>query len=115
MKATSLTEANHKLELASDRDKRHRQVMKNLAGNLVHKGVGLATAGTFGLLRKKGVSMGVKGFPIKLGIWTIATITEVLTDGLLQQAAGGLGNQSINSYLENAIATGTMIAGEGEV
>ena len=80
---------------------------------LVRKsGVALTSVG-LGALRKHGVSPGVKGLPWKPLAWLGLTMVEAFGKGVVQSFAAGASDATMAVYLENAIASGSMVAGEG--
>ncbi len=111
--ATSLTEANQKLEAAEARNQRAKLGTKTLEGVLVRKSMVVLTSTSFGAMRKFKVPTTIKGFPWKLGVWTLVTGVEALSKGMVQQAAGGISDTTMGIYLYDATATGSVIAGEG--
>jgi hypothetical protein len=107
----SVTEANAALSRAHTRDMRHKQTMAQLEGALVRKASGVFTSGVLGSMAIYGVPVDIKGFPWKLGVWTAATLTEAMTSGMVQKAAGGVGDATMAIYTYLAITRKTVVAG----
>jgi hypothetical protein len=91
---------------------RHRQSMQKVETALLRKAVVATTAAGFGMMRRHSVSMSIKGFPWKLAVWLGATVTEAMTKGGVQTVAGALGDTTLASYTEGAVAGGSLIAGD---
>jgi hypothetical protein len=109
----SLKQANETLERLRNRDSRAKLGMQRLEHALVRKAAVATSAGVMGAMRRHGVPNEIKGFPWKMGIWTVATIFEALGKGLVQSVAGGIGDSTLAIYTHNGVATGSLIAGEG--
>jgi hypothetical protein len=109
----SLAEARSRLEAALNRDKRAKVTMHRLESALVRKATITLTAAGFGAMTRHKVPNAVKGFPWKLGVWAGATLVEALTDGFVQQMAGAVGDTTLGVYTHDAVAQGTLIAGDG--
>lgn len=110
---TSISEANEALASAKATQQRTKQREHMLAAALTRKGVVALAAGTYGAMDMMGVSKTIKGFPWKIGIWFLSTLTEAVSKGLIQQSAGGVSDTTLALYLHGAIAGKTVIAGEG--
>jgi hypothetical protein len=113
MAALSAHDANAALARAKNRDHKHALAMRAVEGAFVRKSVGVLAAGTMGAMKRAAVPEDVKGFPWKLGLWTVAQLAQVLLDGMPQQVAGGIADSTISIYTYNAVVKGTLIAGEG--
>lgn len=109
-----MTTAAEALTRLHNATKRHNQSMQKIETALLRKAVVTASAAGYGMLRRHKVPLSVKGFPWKLGVVLVANITEAFTKGGVQTAAGALGDYTLGSYTENATASGTLIAGEGD-
>lgn len=110
----SVTEANKKLEAKEKRDAKAKQAMKSMEGALVRKAVVVLAAGGYGAMKKYGVTNNIKGFPVKLAAFVVTTAAQAMTKGALQQAAAAVSDTSLAVYVENAVATGSLIAGDGD-
>lgn len=92
---------------------KHRQSMRGLEMGLLRKATITVTSAGYGAMRKHAVPMSIKGFPWKLGVWLAATVTEVAVKSPAVVAiAGAIGDTSLASYTEGAVASGQLIAGE---
>lgn len=111
--AHSLTEANAALASAHSRDQRHKQTIQRLEAALVRKVTGTVLAGTYGAMKRAAVPNTIKGFPWKLGTWTLFQLAEALTSGMVQAAAGAMADATMHVYTHDAVAGATLIAGEG--
>lgn len=83
-----------------------------LVNGAVRKGMVALTSGVYGALHRYGVRDDIAGFPWRLGVWTLATITEALSRGAVQSTAAGISDASMAVYLERAIATDSLVAGD---
>ena len=101
------------LEAAHRRDAKHRDIMKRLQHSLIRKAGITLTAATYGAMRRHSVPLAIKSFPWKVGVWFGSTLVEAMTKGGVQAVAGAISDTTMASYTENAIATGSLIAGDG--
>lgn len=112
--ATNLVKANKTIESQDRRLAKDKQSAKTLEGAFVRKSVSGLTAGAYGTMKRMGVSNTVKGFPWKLGVFSFATLVEAMSKGMVQSAAAGVADMTFGIYLHDAIASGSLIAGEDE-
>lgn len=114
--------ASQASKLAVEKQK-HRQSLANakrraekrsMTDALVRKGAILSTAGVIGAMNRFDVPVEIGGFPWKVGVAGLAWIGEALTGGVAQSVFGGIGDGTLAIYVERAISTKTLIAGEDE-
>jgi hypothetical protein len=98
---------------AHARDARHRLHKKAMELGLVRKATVSLAAGAMGAMKKHGVANDIKGFPWKLGLWTLATGFELMGTGMLQAAAAGVSDSAMAIYVHDAVASGSLVAGDG--
>jgi hypothetical protein len=95
---------------------RHRQHKRMIESTLIRKATVTIAAATMGAMKKAGWTDEIPGikFPWKLLGWTIATTAEVLAKpGPLQAVAAGASDSFMAVYVHDAVATGSLIAGNG--
>lgn len=91
---------------------RHRSAMQRVEAAVVRKStIVLASAG-FGAMTRYKTPVAIKGFPWKLGAWALLTVAEAMTKGMTQQVAGALGDATLANYTHDAVAAGSLIAGD---
>lgn len=112
--ADSLKATTARLESAQNRIARDKAVTRNLEGALLRKSMVTLSSSVYGAMNRYKVPVAIKGVPWKLGVFVVATATEVMTRGMLQHAAAGLSDNTLGIYLYDAIGKGTFIAGEDE-
>jgi hypothetical protein len=113
--ATALTK-DQAIALASRshaRDLKLRHHKRAIEMGLVRKACLSLGAAGLGALKKHGAPNDIKGFPWKLGLFTIASAGEVMTEGMLQTALGAIADTTLVVYTHDAVATGSLVAGEG--
>jgi hypothetical protein len=110
--ATNLAEANARLQAADKRQNKSATQTKAIESALLRKSMNTLTAGGFGAMNRFAVPPTIKGFPWKLGVWTIATGIEAMARGYVQAAAAGISDSTMTIYLYDSITKGTVIAGD---
>lgn len=106
-------EAQEALARAHARDVKQRERERTMEGAFVRKGTVALAAGVYGAMDLYEVPKTVKGFPWKIAVWFVTTLTEAMTRGAVQQTAGGLSDSTLALYLHDAVANKTIIAGHG--
>lgn len=92
---------------------RHRQHIKTFERGLIRKASVSLAAGSLGTIKRMGVKDDLHGFPWKLGLWLGATVGEALSRGALMQAfCAGVSDATMAIYIENAIVTKSLVAGD---
>lgn len=91
-----------------------RYKTQTLQAMFVRKGSGISTSALYGALNRMGIPVTIGGFPWKIGVATIALLTEGLTKGAPQAIAAGVGDATTYIYIERAISTDTIIAGHDD-
>jgi hypothetical protein len=109
-----MSNAAEALARSHARDAKMRETMHKLKANVLRKALVTTGAAGYGALKRHKVPNDVKGFPWKLGLWTVFTTAEVFAKGYLQTAAGALGDTTLAVYTHDAVAEGTLIAGNGD-
>ena len=91
---------------------RQREKTKRLEHTLVRKATVLTVAATLGTMNRFGVRKAWGPVPWKPLLALAATVTEAMTKGNLQAAAGGVADTTMAIYVNDAITTNTYIAGD---
>jgi hypothetical protein len=93
---------------------RRRAHVRAFEGTLIRKSAVALSAAGFGAMKRNGVADDLHGFPWKLGLWLGATLLEGLShSNVLSNFAAGVSDAAMAVYTANAIATKSLIAGEG--
>jgi hypothetical protein len=113
--ALTKEEAVAQLQRASNKEERHKHERTMLEAGLARKAVVSMSAAGMGALQRHGTPNDIKGFPWKLGLWTVATVVEVIAKpgGYLQAVAAGVSDSTMAVYVHDAVAKGTLVAGNG--
>lgn len=91
-----------------------RRADTRIAAVFVRKSALAGSAIGLGTLRKHGVTPGIKGFPWKPAAWLGLTLVEAFAkNSIVQNIAAGASDATMAVYLENATASGTLVAGDG--
>ena len=111
--------ANAAVELAKTQATQKVAAAKQLAVKkgweslLWRKAAVLTTATTLGVMTRKQIPVTVAGFPWKVVVATAAQVVEGIAKGPVQAVAGGMADAVTAIYTHDAIAGGTLIAGDG--
>lgn len=85
--------------------------VRSLEQSITRKASGVTAASVLGVMKRQGVRDDLGGFPWKVGAAALAQIGEAMTKGNTQAALAGIADAITAVYVENAIATGSIIAG----
>jgi hypothetical protein len=91
-----------------------RNKNNNMTAMFIRKGSLVSTSALYGTLNRFGVPITLGGFPWKIGIATISLLVEGLTKGAVQSIAAGVNDSTTAIYIERAISTGSVIAGDDD-
>ncbi len=91
-----------------------RNKSANMTAMFIRKGSLVSMSALYGTLNRFGVPVTLGGFPVKIGIATVSLLVEGLSKGALQSIAAGVNDSTTAIYIERAISTGSVIAGEHE-
>lgn len=92
---------------------RHRQHVKQFERALIRKASVSLAAGTYGAMSRFGIKNDLHGFPWKMGVWLGATVVEALArNPVVQSFAAGVSDATMAIYIDQSIATKSLVAGE---
>lgn len=113
MQARSVTAALALANRATAARSRQKLKIRTFEHALIRKsGVGL-TAIALGVAARKEVPNDVAGFPWKTVLWAGATLVEAFAgSAVVSQIAGGVADATMSTYVKDAVATGTFVAGD---
>jgi hypothetical protein len=92
-----------------------RKRVAEVEQDFIRKTIIALTGGGYGLARRKGLRKEVMGVPIKLAVATLATAGQVMSRGSSRRAFGAIADASIACFSENAMASGSFVAGIEDV
>jgi hypothetical protein len=114
MAKQSVTHALAAAQRAHATNQRNRMKMRAFENALIRKAAVSVASGAFGVMQRNGVKNDVQGFPWKLGLWVTSTLVEALASSqTVTNFAAGVSDATLAVYLERAIATKTLVAGDG--
>jgi len=93
---------------------RERLRRTTLEHTIVRKGTGVTTAAIYGSMNRMGVPVEIAGFPWKVAVATLAQLGEGLSSGYTQAVFAGVADSTTAIYIERALSTDTLIAGEDD-
>lgn len=111
--AMSQTTAMQLIQRARNLQSRHKASVKTFETTILRKAGVSMTAAAYGAMNRYAVPNNISGFPWKLGVWLGATLVEALADSrVLTAFSAGVSDATMAVYMERAISTKTLVAGE---